>query len=216
VTSAEAGRSAAARAGVRLLAVLALAMHAAPAAAAARAPRVEPPPRYHFAGVPWLATADSALARLAERGYRDVPEAGDTAQIVCRGRLFDHDALVTGYLDDRRRVVRWVVLVASRGERYKWPDMREVFDQIVRESQNRYGPPRSVVEKFRFPYQRGDGWEDEALRDGKATIRWGWVSRGGDRLAVEMTPAVSVTLTYECQEWAGLEARRRAKRAADL
>ena len=45
--------------------------------------------------------------------------------------------------------------------------------------------------------------------------RRGRVSRGGDRISVEMTPTVSVVLTYECPEWTAREARRRANKAAD-
>jgi len=175
-----------------------------------------PPPRYLFAGVPWLVAADTALARLVARGYRPAPEAGDRDRIVCRGRMFEHDAVITGHLDEQRRLVRWVTLVAPRGDEYRWPDMRGVFGEITREAEGRYGPPRSVIEKFRFPYERGDTREDEALRDGKATVRWTWSSKSGDRMAVEMGSDVSVVLTYECAEWTALEARRRAKRASDL
>lgn len=175
-----------------------------------------PPPRYLFAGVPWLVPADTAVARLVERGYRQVAEAGHRDQIVCRGRLFEHDAIITGHLDEQRQLVRWVVLVAPRGDAYKWPDMRAVFGEVTREAEARYGPPRTVAEKFRFPYERGDAREDEALRDGMATVRWTWSSKSGDRLAVEMGADVSVILTYECEAWSGLEKRRRAKRASDL
>lgn len=72
-----------------------------------------PPPRYLFAGVPWLVPADTAVARLAERGYRKVAGAGTRDQIVFRGRRFEHDALITGHLDEQRQLVRWVVLPAS-------------------------------------------------------------------------------------------------------
>jgi len=175
-----------------------------------------PPPRYLFAGVPWLVPADTALARLVARGYGPALEAGDRDRIVCRGRMFEHDAVITGHLDEQRRLVRWVTLVAPRGDAYRWPDMRGVFGEVTREAEGRYGPPRSVTEKFRFPYERGDTREDEALRDGKATVRWTWSSKSGDRLAVEMGADVSVVLIYECAEWSALEARRRAKRASDL
>lgn len=183
----------------------------------ASAPKPKPPPpRYLFAGVPWLVPADTALARLVARGYRPALEAGDRDRIVCRGRMFEHDALITGHLDEQRRLVRWVTLVAPRGDAYRWPDMRGVFGEITREAEVRYGPPRSVAEKFRFPYERGDTREDEALRDGKATLRWIWSSKSGDRLVAEMGPDVSVVLIYECAEWTALDGRRRTKRASDL
>lgn len=201
---------------VRALAAALAALALAPLPGGAAAKPKPPPPSYLFAGVPWLVPADSAVARLVERGYKLVPAAGHRDQIVCRGRLFEHDAIITGHLDEQRHLVRWVVLVAPRGDAYKWPDMRAVFGEVTREAEARYGPPRNVAEKFRFPYERGDAREDEALRDGMATIRWGWVSKSGDKLTVEMGADVSVILTYECEAWSALEKRRRAKRASDL
>ena len=176
----------------------------------------KPPPSHTFAGIPWLVSADTALARLASRGYRPAPEAKDRDRLVCRGKLFEHDAIATGYLDEQGRLVRWVVLITNRGQAYNWPDMRTVFDEVVHESEARSGPPRTVVEKYQFPYERGDGREDEALRDGRATIRWLWAVPGADRLTVEMDRTCAVVISYESPEWAGVEARRRAKKAADL
>jgi hypothetical protein len=187
---------------------------ASPCAAASK-PK-PPPPRYNFAGVPWLVEADSALAQMVARGYQEVPAAKDRDKFVCRGKLFEHEVLATGHLDDQHRLVRWVVLIGSRGEAYDWPDMRRVFDEVVHENETRYGSPRTVIEKYRFPYERGDSREDEALRDGKLTIRWAWASRSGDRLSVEMDRTAAVVLTYEAPEWAPIEARRRAKKASDL
>jgi len=197
-----------------LLTIGLLAGLAMPSAAASK-PK-PPPPRYHFAGVSWLVPADSAIAQLAERGYQEVPAARDRDKFVCRGTMFEHEALATAHLDDQHRVVRWVVLIVSRGERFDWPDMRRVFNEITHESETRYGAPRTVTEKYRFPYERGDGREDAALRDGKLTVRWVWASRSGDRLTVEMDHTTAVVLTYEAPEWAALEARRRAKKASDL
>lgn len=182
-----------------------------------RAGKPKPPPhRYLFAGVPWLVPADSARVRLVERDYEHVRAASDSGQIVFRGRMFDHDAVVTGHLDEERRLVRWVVLIPSRVEVYRWPDMRDVYDEVTAESRNRYGPARSAKERYRFPAERGNGREDEALRDGHLTIQQVWESKSGDRLTIEMDATVAVVLTYECREWEELQKRRRAKRASDL
>ena len=182
---------------------------------AAKPPK-PPPPRYLFGGVPWLVPGDSAQAALVARDYRPAPAATDSQHVVLRGRMFDHDALVTGHLDEQHRLVRWVVLITKRVEPFPYPDMRAVFDEVARESEGRYGAPRSITERYRFPYQRDDGREDQALRDGLATIRRVWESKSGDRLTIEMDANVSVVLTYECKEWAALEKRRQAKRASDL
>jgi len=202
---------------VARLALLALATVATDAtgAWAAKAPKA-PPPRYLFAGVAWLVPADTARARLVERQYSPVPAASDSHQTVLRGRLFDHDALITGYLDESRRLLRWVVLIGTRGDPFPYPDMRGVYDEATREAGDRYGSPRSLAERYRFPYERNDGKEDRALRDGLATIRTVWESKSGDRLTIEMDANVSVVLTYECKEWSQFQERRKTKRGSDL
>lgn len=197
-----------------LVAALAL-PGAGDAASKTKAPK-PPPPRYTFAGVSWLVPADSARAQMLERGYLPVSSASDSQQVVLRGKLLEHEAVITGHLDEQRRLIRWVVVIGTRGDAYPYPDMRAVYDEVTRESESRYGPPRTVNEKYGFPYERGDGREDRALRDGKAVIRRIWVSGSGDRLTVAMDAKVFVVLTYECREWEAFEKRRQAKRASDL
>ncbi|HKQ57140.1 MAG TPA: hypothetical protein VJY35_04665 [Candidatus Eisenbacteria bacterium] len=201
---------------VATVATLALAALAPGGGSLAASKPKPPPPEYLFAGVPWNLPPDSVRVRLVARGYRPVSQASDSFQVVFRGRLFEHDALVTGSLDDHRRLVRWVVLIASRGDEYKWPDMKAVFDEVAQESEGRYGPPRSITEKYTFPARKGDARQDEALRDGNLDLHWVWESKNGQRLTVGMDENVSVVLSYESPEWAGFQKRRRAKRASDL
>ncbi len=168
-----------------------------------------------FSAVPWLAPADTALALLGARGYRDVGRRGAADALLCRGRLFDRETIVEGTLDEQRRVVRWVVtLIAGRDDPYG--AMRRVYDDVVEETAAKYGGRWDWAEKFDFPYEKGDGREAEALRNGLAAIRSEWQSRTGDRLTVAMDREASVVLTYECPEWAALQERLRGRKARDL
>jgi hypothetical protein len=204
--------------GRRIVGVAAVMLLVVAGAASAKKPKTPkaPPPRYLFGGVPWLVPADTAALLLLERGYESVPQASDSLQIVLRGRMFEHDAVITGHLDEQRRLLRWVVLISSHGEAFPYPGMREVFDDVVHEAEMRYGTPRTVDEKYSFPYEKGDGREDWGLRDGKVVIRWGWTSDSGDRLTVAMDSSVEVVLTYECKEWEAFAKRRQTRRASDL
>ena len=197
---------------VALVAALAL----SPGARGAPAPVARPRERMTFAGVPWLTPADTALKRLAERGYVEVARARERDQMVCQGKLFDHWAMVHGWLDEQGLVVRWVVTVLARTDKDEPGAMRGIYDAMVAESRARYGPRTRVVERYRFPYERRDGNEDRALKDGLATIRSEWASPIGDRLTIERDRALSVVLTYEIREWNQLQARRRHRKASDL
>ena len=204
-------------AAAALVAALVAALALSPGARGATpAPAARARERMAFAGVPWLTPADSALKRLAEHGYAEVARARERDQMVCQGKLFDHWAMVHGWLDEQGRVVRWVVTVLARTDKDEPGAMRGIYDAMVAESRTRYGPRARVVERYRFPYERGDGNEDRALKDGLATIRSEWASPIGDRLTIERDRALSVVLTYEIREWNQLQARRRHRKASDL
>jgi len=135
---------------------------------------------------------------------------------VCRGKLWDHAAFVTGHLDERRRLVRWTVMISPASEDFIYPPMHEVYEQAMQQATDKYGPPPVAVHHFDFPYAVDDGRQDRALREGKAEIRCEWISRRADRLTIAMDASSSVVMSYESPEWAALEARRQKKKAADL
>lgn len=200
-----------------------------PAIAAARdakSPRVLRPEHIVFAGIPWRTSADSAGTALGADGYTPVGEPrghkgpadpSASGEMICKGKLFGHMAMVRGDLDEQGRVARWTVSIAPDLESgYVYGTMRKVYDDVVTEMNSKYGRRTGWAERFDFPFERGDGLEDKALRDGKATIHSVWDSLAGDRLTVAMDRSDSVVLTYECPAWAALVARARAKKARDL
>jgi hypothetical protein len=201
------------RVGLAVLLML-LVGRAIPSPAAKRAKPVSVP--ITFSSIPWFTPADSALAMLASRGYREVASTGDTASMVCEGQLFERPARVQGWLDEQRRVMRWVVTLVApeRGDVY--PGMRKVYDDVVAEALAKYGVRADWADRFVFPFEKGDAREADALREGEATIRSTWATPAGDRLTVEMNRACGVALTYECSGWAALQARLRGKKARDL
>jgi hypothetical protein len=207
-----AGRASAA---VTVALVLAACAASVAPASAERKPK-PPPPRYLFAGIPWRTPADSAGAALAARGYQLVPGAGAAHEIACRGQLYDHMAVVTGYLDEGRRLLRWVVTIGPGADPYPYPRMRKVYEDVVAEATGKYGPPARVVNAFHFPYNPHDGTQERALAQGKATIRTLWQSKSGDRLTVEMDRTTAVRMHYESPEWAKVVAKRKARKGADL
>jgi hypothetical protein len=168
-----------------------------------------------FSAIPWLTPADSTLALLSARGYKEVRGAGAADMIVCQGRLYDRLAVVRAQLDEKHRLVHWWISVAA-GSDDRYPEMRRVYDDIVAASVAKYGERWAWAEHYRFPYEAGDGHEADALRDGAVRIRSEWRVPGGDALAVEMDRQLGVTLVYECPGWTALQARIKAKKARDL
>lgn len=190
----------------------------APARAGDATPIPEGRPRiahYTFAGVPWLTTADSVVAILKSRGYAETPGSRQKDRLHCAGKLFDHWSIVHGMLDDQGRLIRWEISVPAVADD-PYPTQRRLYDETVVEMESKYGRRRVVEERFRFPYERGDGREAVALREGSGTVRSEWGSRGRDRLMVALDRNSDLVLTYESSWWTRTENERRRKKAKDL
>jgi hypothetical protein len=174
--------------------------------------------RYLFAAVPWLTPADSLAAALGPRGYKEVPGGRQKDRRQFEGRLFERWTMVTALLDDRGRLIRWEISIPAPSEprRDAYASQRPLYDDAIAEMETKYGPRRSTLDQFRFPYWKGDGREVRALGEGLATIRSEWSGRGGDRLWVALDERVSLTLVYESPEWTAAEKERRRRKARDL
>jgi hypothetical protein len=174
------------------------------------------PEAIRFADVPWGSGADSLVARLEARGYREIRDARTKDRVAFTGRLFDRFATVHALLDDRGRLTRWEITLPSKGERDEYSIQRKIYDDAVTEMLAKHGRRREAVERFRFPYARGDGNEARGIRQGYVTMRSAWTSRDGDRLVVEIDDSMSVVLTYESHGWSKVQEERRRKKAKDL
>lgn len=201
------------------IAAVCLTLLATPALAGSATPIPEGRARqagYTFAGVAWLTSADSAVAVLSSRGYAEQPGSRQKDIVHCSGKLFDRYAIVEGMLDDKKRLIRWQITVPSSSQGDPYLTQRGIYDDAVKEMESKYGRRRVVQERFRFPYERGDGRQAQALREGYATIRSEWGSTSRDHLAIEMDRASAVVFTYESPWWNRTENDRRKKKASDL
>lgn len=189
--------------------------------AAARRPSPMPEGRsrqveYVFAGVPWLSSADSAASALAGRGYAETPGSRDKDHLHLNGKLFDRYCLVEGMLDDHKRIIRWQITIPATSTGDPYVTQRRIYDDAVTEMEAKYGRRRAAQDRFRFPYEKGDGRQSQALREGYADVRSEWGSPGRDHLAIELDRSVAVIFTYESPWWTSTESDRRRKKAKDL
>lgn len=201
------------------VALIAMGLMAGTAAFAAETPIPDSktrPDSIMFASIRWLTPVDDVAAQLAAKGYKETPGARTKELLAADGKIFDAYAIIHARLDDESRVVRWEITVPSKGERNEYAIQRKIYDDMVAELLARYGRRQETVEKFRFPYVKGDPNSARGVRGGYVTIRSGWASKGGDRVQVEMTDDMSVALTYESRWWQKMEDERRRKKAKNL
>ena len=200
----------------RLVALGVCALLALLAPGAIAKPKEPKPDRvFTFADVAWYTPGAEALRQVAAKGYRGIPGTKDA--VVAQGKTFDHLSVARGILDDSARVVRWEISMIAQSQDDRFREMKPIYDQIVTECTQRYGDPWDAAEKYKFPYDKADGRETDALHDGKAMIHAIWRgTRAGDRLTVEMDPEASVVLTYTCPGWERFQDRVRHRKARDF
>lgn len=66
---------------------------------------------------------------------------------------------------------------------------------------SKYGSPDGDYRTFTTPYYEGDGYEGQAIKMGKAKISAYWTEWEGESLGIEITKALTVSLSYEGPGW---------------
>jgi hypothetical protein len=144
-----------------------------------------------FGGMNWGTPVDSVRRVLASKGF--VLAKKDDEDLRYTGTSLGHQAILWAYID-RGHLVKVTVALLT-------PDRsaREVYQEMKSSLSEKYGVPVAVLDEFKSPYFDGDGYEDQAIRLGKAQFEtiWSKPMLGGDSLlAIEITPALSVRISY--------------------
>ncbi|HEY8712225.1 MAG TPA: hypothetical protein VIM68_05095 [Thermoanaerobaculia bacterium] len=159
-----------------------------------------------FSDIPWNAPAETVVKKLKVAGFKQIKrdKQGDYA---FRGNLLGHDAGGMAMFA-RGKLVKVIVSLATPEEM-----VRETYQQVREVLLTKYGQPMRTLAAFVEPFHEGDGYEAEAIRSGKGIFLTQW-SDAGQQLAVNITPGLTVAVTYESQDWAGELERRKNKGSA--
>ncbi len=84
------------------------------------------------------------------------------------------------------------------------PDARAKFQTIVGLLRGKYGAPTAECEDYTTPYYDGDGFEDQAIKVGKADFSAMW----GTQLLVQISRSLTVDISYESEAWQAESNRR--------
>lgn len=156
-----------------------------------------------FSDIPWNTSRETVVKRLKDAGFKQIKKdkQGDYA---FRGTLLGHDAAGSAMMAQGKLVKVVVLLVA--------PDdaARETYNQVRDVLVKKYGEPSKTLASFVEPFQEGDGYEAEAIRSGKGLFVTQW-SEGGQALAVNITPNLTVAVSYESPDWPAELERRKNK-----
>jgi hypothetical protein len=186
--------------------VLAIALASAANGQTAAAAAAEP----RFADMPWGSSVDVVHKTLTGLGMTMVKksEEGDAQYF---GRLFDEEAVVITSIAPGKGLAKVQVGLVPAGK-----SAVTLYRSIVATLTPKYGTPEDT-ETYVAPYSKGDGFQDLAIKAGKATFEslWDRKTPYTAGLLVSISQSMAVTLTYESAAWPA-ESERRAKKARSV
>jgi hypothetical protein len=170
--------------------------------AASAAPRAADAPT--FAGIPWGASRTQVLEAALASGLRVVATPGTDVELA--GEPFGAEATVHALLSPTDGLVKVQVRFAASDTPVR------TYHTVIERLTSLYGPTEPV-ELFKRPYVRGDGREDEAVREGKGMLiaAWGDEREPGQAAVVLHAARPGVELEFESHAWKAESARRQRR-----
>ena len=148
-----------------------------------------------FGDIPWGSSFATAKSALLGKGYSLDPSKGENAFI---GTLAGVKTQVFIYEVPGRRVSKVVVHMLTKDE-YAISTYKNVREILIK----RLGDPSVVKVDFTPPSVAGDGNELQAIKLEKATVLSIWPYNDEKcGVMVEITPKLTVQVTYDTNAWA--------------
>ena len=166
--------------------------------------------RRQFADIPWGSNAVVVKAGM-QRMDLTFKEQDETGDLRFDGLLAGHKAIVYALMNAQDQLTKVQVSVVTEDHQ-----AIRVWEAISGDLCERYGRPTLGGRYFSAPYGEGDGYEEQAVRHGKATLTYLWgedpASISADDAAVitTVTEALNVQIVYESGRWPADSRRRRA------
>lgn len=151
-----------------------------------------------FADIPWGASVNEAKGALTAAGFSSSQDKdGD---LKFQGTLIGFPT--SGFvLFGAGKAVKSIVVLATPSRQAV-----DVYRDLRGTLTGKYGQPSNTYEFYSKPYYEGDGYQEQAIRLGKATFATFW----GSTLSLEVTDRLAVQVTYEGPGWSTEGERRKA------
>lgn len=167
-----------------------------------------------FAAIPWGSSVPEVKSALSAKGYEftEVLQDGD---VLFKGTIANTPTVIRAMFDPSGHLVKVYVGLVTPDE-----TARNKYESVSAELEAKYGVPKLSQNFFDSPYYAGDGYEDQAIRLGKAHFAKCWERDVGrpspDGLCIDVSKSLNVELSYESAAWNAEADRRLAKSTKDL
>jgi hypothetical protein len=165
---------------------------------------------FNFSDLAWETSVSEVRNQLAAAGFTAIQTDKD-GDLRFQGVLIGYKAIgIAFFAESKLAKVAIRLITPDRKARDTYRDLKETLTK-------KYGPPTNSYEYFRKPYYEGDGYEEQAIRVGKARFAtfWGGREPSSGGLVLEIHESLTVRLSYESAIW-GAEADRRKAQATKV
>jgi hypothetical protein len=170
---------------------------------------LDAPDTYAFAGLSWGASEDTVRSKLAEKyTFRSKDKDGD---LLFGGTIDGEDVSIVAYMS-KGALARVVVVVE--------PDNNAMLRTYIRFKSvlsTKYGKPTDDDRYFSNPYEYGDGYEEQAVRNNKGSLSTKWrTALDGSSLGMLVFKTTSVRIFYDTPVGVAEEKERSSRSTSDL
>ncbi len=171
---------------------------------------------YTFASLSWGSAKEEVKKCLNEKGYTLDQELSDIIQIdnsICfDGKVVGEEAHILVIFNSNNKLVKcFVVLYPGNNEEI------ETYESVRDILTSKYGNPKNKFKSFEYPYEEGDGYEEQAIELGKAHYITIWsTAKDNSMLGIEISKDLNIQISYEGSGWETESEKIKTKQAEDL
>lgn len=158
-----------------------------------------------FADLKWGSTRTEVTKQLPSKGFPSI-KTDEDGDLQFEGMLLGQKTI--GFAIFTKQGLQKVQLTMLTPDHKVISIYRDLKKTLI----NKYGTPSNTYEYFKKPYYEGDGYEEQALRLGKARFSAFW----NKDMYIEITEKLNIRITYESENWDDESKKRKAQEASVL
>lgn len=164
---------------------------------------------FQFANLSWGIEEEEVIQGLSQN--YSFSQKTDDGDLMFTGTLAGESIVLIAYMSDNKLARIIVALSPDRNE------LLQTFGKFKSLLADRYGSPFQDDEIYNSPYEKGDGYEEQAIENSKGVLGSKWSKKqDGSSLSMISSKSLSILLFYDTSEGESEEARRSAESASDL
>ena len=170
-----------------------------------------------FAGIKWLSTEEAVNKSMLDAGYtfKDehnfvfIPNFPPLTERTYSGTIAGNHALIDALFDDQGLLFKILITLDTI------PDYFNTYLGLVVDLQKKYGLPWAEIQKYQYPYTKGDGFRDTAIKLEKAFFGTTW-AKEANYLELYIDKRLSIILDYKTHDFSCYLDMRKAQTQKNL